>query len=90
MTRRPPPLTLGLLLTLDDDEAARRALLEALDRRDDVTRGEPDGARLPLALETAVSRDREALAELGALPGVVFCDVVYAHFEDSPTLEDEP
>jgi hypothetical protein len=83
MKQEPLPLTLGLVLTLAENQATRRALLEALDRRDDVTRAEPNGPRLPLALHTQVGRDEQALAELCAHPGVVFCDVVYAHFEDS-------
>ena len=75
-------LTLGLVLTLDPAEGTRDALAAALLGRSDVTCGELNGQRLPLALQTQVGCDREAIAALQALPGVVFCDVVYVHLQD--------
>ena len=80
-------LTLGLVLTLRDDSEARRQLLHQLEQRDDVLVAPAQGHRLPLALETRVGRDQAALRALEDLPGVVLCDVVYAHFD---ACEDAP
>jgi len=80
-------VTLGLVLTLRDDTEARRQLLHLLEQRDDVLLAPPQGHRLPLALETWVGRDQAALRALEDLPGVVLCDVVYAHFD---ACEDAP
>lgn len=74
-------LTLGLVLTLQEDPARRSQLLSTLAGRDDVLLAAIEGHRLPIALETCPGQDREAVAALEALPGVVFCDVVYAHFD---------
>jgi hypothetical protein len=77
------PLTLGLVLTLSEDPALREALLCALHGRADVALGALAGRRLPLSLETRVGCDQAALDTLNALPGVSFCDVVFAHFDDN-------
>lgn len=45
--------------------------------------GEPGERRLPVVLETAQKNDDEPLfAALGALPGVVGVDLVFADFSD--------
>lgn len=82
-------LTLGVVLTLDADASLRPALLEALSMRPDVTFESTCGQRLPIALQTRSGEDRAALDSLQDLPGVLFCDVVYAHFHDSEDRPDE-
>lgn len=75
-------LTLGLLLTLDVDPTARTSLLRELAARADISVAPICGHCLPVALQTRPGEDRAALEALQAMPGVVFCDVVYAHFDD--------
>lgn len=77
-----PSLTLGLLLTLDADAAVQQSLLRELSTRLDVSLAPVCGHRLPIALQTRAGEDRAALQSLQAMPGVLFCDVVYAHFDD--------
>ncbi|TVQ62275.1 MAG: hypothetical protein EA379_05430 [Phycisphaerales bacterium] len=76
----------GLVLTLSRNDADRAAALTALDRREGVSIGEPQGHRLPIVVDTPCSEDDRAVWEwLHTLPGVLFVDLVCADAsEDAP------
>ncbi|MBL9181232.1 MAG: hypothetical protein JNN17_03765 [Verrucomicrobiaceae bacterium] len=79
------PLTSGLLISLAHDERAF-GLRQALDEKEGVTAGLPEGRWQPAAIEAEDdARLRELHDWIAALPGVAFVDVVHVNFDDPTT-----
>lgn len=75
------------------DLAASRSAVEAVPGV--VLIGEPEGARLPIVIETLTKHDDEDVMEgLYAIPGVLTVDLAFADFSDltgpSPSPELSP
>jgi len=67
----------GLVLTLTDAAPAREQALATVRSHPAVDVGEPCGGRVPIVVDTLDSEaDKEMWEWLGALPGVLFVDLV--------------
>jgi hypothetical protein len=76
-----PMTTSGLVLTLEQDDRTRAAVIAKLERDSRITLGQDMSGRLPIVTETAAPQESEALFDwLLELPGVCFVDVVYVDF----------
>lgn len=76
----------SLVLTLADEPAPRAAAIARLRAHPALELGEVNDRWLPAAMEAADDRESRALHDwIGALPGVVFVDVVAVHFDDPAT-----
>ena len=75
--------TSGLVLTLEQDDRMRAAVVATLERDSRITLGQDMSGHLPIVTETAGPDESEALFDwLFDLPGVQFVDVVYVDFGD--------
>ena len=75
-------MTSGLVVTLDPDAPEWDSALSALESSAAFTVGEPNGDRLPLALEAEDAAASERWTEwLRQLPGVCGVEIVFVHWD---------
>jgi hypothetical protein len=74
----------GVVITLVDDEEARRQALATLSGDPRLTLGEAMGTRLPAVIETETIGEgvRMVRDELPGVEGIAFVDVVSVDFSD--------
>jgi len=76
-----PIVTSGLVVTFDPCESD--AAVAAIAAVPDFTIGDPNGSRLPLALEALDAAESERWCEwLRALPGVTGVEVIFVHWDE--------
>jgi len=75
----------GLVLTLTDAAPLRAQALATVREHPAVDVGEPHGGRVPIVVDTPdSSADRDIWEWLGAIPGVLFVDLVCTDASEDP------
>lgn len=83
-TSEKPKQTLCLGLVCIAEYGALEAVIEQLSETPDITLGDAQGNRIPACIFVQRGNDKERIAEIEALTGVMKVDVAYAH-----TIEED-
>lgn len=80
----------GLVITLQQNESGQSALAR-IQSTPTFEIGKRDGARLAAVLETKTPKqDKHCWNWLNQLPGVLFVDVVFIHFDEENDADTKP